>query len=178
MRSISKVILTILLLSAITGISQTSNSYSIVLTTNKEGEVITGSREKLIEYINNGSPLRIGWDLHIHAKDSIYTMTHWTDAGFITILEGHVFAQIKSIYVQGPKHPKKDEVASVFLNNDEPNGWVAIIGTTGVMRQKFKKDEEMIAYLRKTMNEKEIEKFLKDMEVEKVPTKWAVPFPS
>lgn len=39
---------------------------------------------------------------------------------------------------------------------------------------KFKRDEEMIAFLSKTMNEEEIEKFLKDMEIENIPTKWVV----
>ena len=175
MKSISKIITAILLLSTTISFSQTPNTYKVIYSADSDGMVISGSTEELITAVNEGNPLRVGWDVQIRTKDSIYQMTHWTDAGFITLLEGHVFAQIKSIYGQGPKFPKEGEIAAVMLSNDEPDGWVAIIGTTGVMRQKFKRDEEMIVYLSKTMNEKEIAAFLKENEVQKVATKWAVP---
>ena len=174
MKSKNYLLRTICLLYCLTSYSQISNSYKVIYAADKNGNVISGNREKLVEYVNNGNPIRVGWDLHIQVKDSVHTMTHWADAGFITILEGHVFAQIKSIYRQGPKRPKEGELPAVFLSNAEPNGWVAIIGTTGIMRRKSKRDEEMIQFMMKTMTEKEIEESLKKRETITLPTKWAI----
>ena len=99
-------------------------------------------------------------------------MQHWADAGFITTIRGHVFAQIKSIYQQGPS---MTDPPGVFLVNDKANGWVAIIGTTGIMKQKYKRDMEMINLMKKSgMTDKQVQDELKKMETMNVYTKWAI----
>ncbi|MBC2845095.1 hypothetical protein [Winogradskyella flava] len=174
MTLLSNTIIAIVLCFTTVCFSQSSNAYKVIYAADEEGKAIFGDRETLVDYTNNGNPIRVGWDLRIQTKDSIYTMSHWADAGFITILEGHVFAQVRPIYAQGPKRPAENEIPAVFLTNAEPNSWIAIIGTTGVMRQKFKRDKKMIDMLKQTMTEKEIDEFLKDRELINVSTKWAV----
>ena len=99
-------------------------------------------------------------------------MQHWADAGFITTLNNHVFVQIKSIYQQGPS---LSDPPGVFLVSDKANGWVAILGTTGVMKQKYTRDEKMVAMMKQSgLSEEDIDKELKDMETMQVHTKWAV----
>lgn len=150
------------------------NSYQVVCKIDSDGTVSRGSLEELVEFVRNGNPIRVGWELSFKTAGSqeVKSFEHWTDAGFVTIINGHVFAQISSIYQQGPSF--KDP-PSVFLVDGKPNGWVAIIGTTGVLRQKFAGNERLKASLKKAgLSEAEIQKQLKSMETMKVPTKWAV----
>jgi hypothetical protein len=154
--------------------SKAQNSYSIIYEADREGKEIKGSLEQLMNHVQNGNPIRVGWVLKFKnpKDDSTIEMQHWADAGFITTLNGHIFAQIKSIYQQGPALTNPP---AVFLVNDKANGWVAIIGTTGVMKQKYMRDEEMTKMMKESgMTEKEIEERLKKMETMKVHTKWAV----
>lgn len=150
------------------------NSYSIIYEADREGKAIKGSLEQLMSHVQNGNPIRVGWVLKFKnpKDDSTIEMQHWTDAGFITTLNGHVFAQIKPIYQQGPSISNPP---GVFLVSDKANGWVAVIGTTGVMKQKYTRDKEMVKMLKQTgLTDKEVEKELKKMETMKVHTIWAV----
>jgi len=150
------------------------NNYQIIYESDNDGNTILGNRETLVNYIQNGTPIRVGWVLKFKhpQNDSIVEMQHWADAGFITTLNGHAFAQINSIYQQGPGISNPP---SVFLVNDKPHGWVAIIGTTGVMRQKYTRDEDMIAMMKQSgLSNEDIAKQQKEMETMKVHTKWAV----
>lgn len=149
------------------------NAYSIIYEANKKGERIEGNLEQLMKHVQNGNPIRVGWVLKFKDKDgSVVEMQHWADAGFITTLKGHVFAQIKSIYQQGPV---MSDPPGVFLVSDKANGWVAVIGTTGVMRQKYTRDEKMIKMMKDSgLTEKQVEEQLKEMEIMEVHTKWAV----
>lgn len=154
--------------------AQTSNTYKIIYEADREGKKIAGDLEELMSHVQNGNPIRVGWVLKF--KDpkggADIEMQHWTDAGFITTLRGHVFAQINSIYQQGPF---VGNPPGVFLVSNKANGWVAIIGTTGLMRQKYMRDESMIDMMKKSgMTEDEVNKQLKDMEKMKVHTKWAI----
>lgn len=148
------------------------NPYKIIYEADKDGNAISGSLSDLLDYVQNGNPVRVGWVLMMQTPNSeVIEMQHWTDAGFITTLDGHVFAQIEGIFQQGPGIMKPP---SVFLTSEDSNSWVAILGTTGVMRQKFKRSSEMVEMLKKTMNDQEIEEFFKEQETLHVHTKWAV----
>ncbi len=166
----NKVIIFLLLLSAEFLLGQ--SSYNVVYHADQEGKALSGSLEELISHVNNGNPIRVGWELsflHPETKEK-RTLVHWTDAGFVSVWGGHVFAQIKPIFQQGPG---MDMPPSIFLSNYKPNGWVAILSTTGTMRQKYASDPEMIAYLEESMTKEEAEKFLKEQETMTVITKWA-----
>ena len=153
---------------------QSNNGNEIIYEADRDGNSIKGNLEELLDYVQSGNPVRVGWVLkmiHPQSKDTL-EMQHWSDAGFITTLRGHVFAQIKPIFQQGPG---LDIPPNVFLVNGEPNGWVAILGTTGDFRQKYKPDEEMREFMRKDgMTDEQILEFEKKNEHRKVHTKWAV----
>lgn len=153
---------------------EAQNSYTIVCEIDKKGKVVKGNLKALSSYVQEGNPIRVGWVLKF--KDprdgNVIEMQHWADAGFITTIKGHVFAQIKSIYQQGPS---MSDPPGVFLVSNKANGWVAIIGTTGIMKQKYTRDEEMIKMMKETgMTDKQVENELKKMETMNVYTKWAV----
>lgn len=151
---------------------ESSNAYQIIYEADKEGNRISGSLEDLVEYVQNGNPIRVGWMLKLKPpKEEAFEMHHWTDAGFITTLRGHVFVQIRGIFEQGPMISTPP---GVLLVSDTPNSWVGIIGTTGVLNQKFKRNDEMVKMLKKTMTDEQIDKFFKKQETSKVITKWAV----
>lgn len=162
----------LIFLYSISVISQ--SNYKVIFEADSKGETISGKRQDLLNYVQNGNPIRVGWVLnfkHPETKDMV-EMQHWTDAGFITTLDGHVFAQINSIYQQGPS---PYEPPSVFLVDDKPNGWVAIIGTTGVMRQKYTRNEMMVKMMLDSgLSQEEVDEQLEDMEILNVRTKWAV----
>ncbi|OEK01933.1 hypothetical protein BFP97_10575 [Roseivirga sp. 4D4] len=154
--------------------AQEGSLYKVVYEADREGNRISGSLEELNDYVRNGNPIRVGWELGKRDSTGRARLEHWTDAGFITILKGHVFAQITSIYGQGSSHPSI-EVPFVQMMNGEPDGWVAIIGTTGEMRQKFKTDQATLdAYREMGLNDEQIAEQLKAQEKMKVRTMWAV----
>ncbi|MFD2587453.1 hypothetical protein ACFSQJ_10965 [Croceitalea marina] len=147
---------------------------SIVYEADKNGKVLKGNLKKLLEHVQNGRSVRVGWMLPImNPKTNERTdMWHWTDAGFITVLNGHVFAQIHGIFQQGPGF---ENPPSVFLASDKPDSWVAILGTTGVMRQKFTQNEKMVEALKNSgFTDEQVKEELKKMEIMKLRTRWVV----
>lgn len=145
--------------------AQTSQSlYKVIYEADNEGNRLSGDLDLLIELVNNGNPVRVGWELIQKWPDSTTVMTHWTDGGFVTTQRGHVFAQIEGIFGQGVAHISS-ETPAVFLSTAIPNSWVAVIGTTGVLTSKFAKQDWM-----NDLTDEQI----KSMETMKVKTKWAV----
>ncbi|NNF06144.1 MAG: hypothetical protein HKN21_05235 [Candidatus Eisenbacteria bacterium] len=84
-----------------------------------EGVTLSGSKEALIEAVRAGQPIRVYW--------AGRRVEHATDAGFLTILQGEVFAQIPEILGQ---QPSVDPPAIAFR---EPEGttWTTILATNG-----------------------------------------------
>ena len=175
-KKITVLILALMILSLYTygqNNSRNQGLYKVVYEADREGKTISGNLENLLSYVRAGNPIRVGWELGQSGPNRIL-LEHWTDAGFLTIHKGHLFAQINSIYAQGPSAPSVER-PSVMMPNAEPNGWVSIIGTTGSMRAKFKIDQKMVnAFKEMGMSDSEIEKQMKDREKSKVKTKWAV----
>jgi len=106
-------------------------NYQIVVSTDFEGKVLSGSIDSLIQEIRKGKPVRVGWQLDFN-KDHEPDFDHWVDAGFITILGGHVFAQIETIYAQGPNI--KTPQVEIFPVSDQ---WTAVLGTNGKLLNRF-----------------------------------------
>jgi len=124
------------------GYSKIDGLYTVVYEADRDGKRISGSLEDLLQHVRNGNPIRVGWELGKKGP-GLQFLEHWTDAGFLTIHKEHVFAQIKSIYGQATSAPSV-EVPFVNMLNNEPDGWVAILGTNGLMQQKFKADPVLI----------------------------------
>lgn len=168
-----KTILFFLLIGALNTLeinAQHSSMYQVICEIDREGKVLSGSLEELIGYVQNGNAVRVGW---VIGEGKEHEMWHWTDASFITVLKGHVFAQIKGIFAQATD--PVSETPSVFLHSDQSNSWVAIFGTTGVMRQKFAADPSLIeAYKGMGLTDEQIQEQLKKEETKRFHTKWAV----
>lgn len=155
------------------------SAYNIVYEADKDGNPLSGDLESLVQLVRSGNPIRVGWEMNLinPTDDSSYVLEHWSDAGFISIHQGHVFAQIPSIYGQGSSavQPEIDQDPSMFLVNNKPHGWVAIVGTTGVLRQKMLRDERTISFMKEAgMTDEQIEEQLLKMETSHFKTKWAV----
>ena len=138
--------------------------FEVIYVSDSEGHPLDGSRELLIAKVNQGNPLRVGWEIEQKWGDTTTVMTHWSDGGFITVQRGHVFAQIPAIFEQGVAHIDADP--AVFLGTNAPDSWVAVVGTNGVLRSKFRLQEWM-----QNLPKEEIQ----SMEIMRVKTMWAVP---
>ena len=146
--------------------------HEIILETDFDGNVVMGSKDALIKEIRKGRSVRVGYQLDFD-KDKVSDFDHWTDAEFITILDGEVFTQIKNINMQVPdlKIPQVDIMPVNTM-------WTAILGTNSLLKNryvygelKFETDNEG-----KPIVTPQVEKELKKREVRtwKVATFWAV----
>lgn len=169
-----KILLTVTLLFILSiGASVAQSNYSIVVSTDFEGNVVSGSIEDLITEIRKGKPVRVGFQLDFN-KDKEPDFDHWIDAEYITILNGHVFTQIESIFRQIPRAeiPQID----IIPVDDE---WTGIVGTNSKLLNRFvlgpfdyETDDAGNPIVTK-----EVEKALKQREVRTwmVATFWSVP---
>ena len=108
-------------------------SGELLLETTADGEVASGSVDAVLEAVRAGRALRVGWELRFRGPDGEeVALEHWADAGFLTIWKGHVFAQIRDIYTQGPVM----DAPAIHLGR-EPHGWIAMFGTNGTMQSLF-----------------------------------------
>jgi len=90
-----------------------------VFKNNANGQTVFGNKAQLIDAVRSGYPVRIGWGGN--------RVEHVTDAQFLTIFEGEVFAQIKSIVGQAPSAIND----SVKIKFRPENHWTKIAGTNG-----------------------------------------------
>ncbi len=123
--------------SLITLIILLTTSYSLTAQTktmvkiDSEGEVISGSIEKLISKIQDGHKVRVGWTMDSN-RDGEIDLEHWIDAEFISIIGGHVFTQIQAIYRQVPKQdPAQIDIIPSDLK------WTGVVGTNGLLRNRY-----------------------------------------
>lgn len=112
-------------------ITCTAQSYDIVLATDFEGLVTSGSKTELIKYIREGKPVRVGYQLDFN-EDKEPDFDHWLEATFITILGEEVFTQIDPIYAQGPNTDIPQ--LEIYANNTQ---WTAVIGTNSKLLNRF-----------------------------------------
>jgi len=108
-----------------------AQSPKVLVKTNTEGKVIEGSIESLIQAIQEGNNIRVGWSLDFN-KDGKPNVEHLVDAKFLTILSGHVFNQIDPIFAQAPNA----KIPQIQIGNNDIK-WTAVIGTNGVLMSRF-----------------------------------------
>lgn len=136
-----------------------------LLKTNTEGEITEGSVDILIEEINKGKKVRVGWQLDFN-DDKEADLQHWIDANYITIIGGHVFNQVDPIYTQLPY----TDIPQVSMMRSDWK-WTAIIGTNGILQSRF-----IIPGIMDLEDEKEQQRLLKKSEIreKKVATSWVI----
>ena len=152
--------------------SEIFSQHKIILSTNFDGEVISGSKEVLIAEIRKGKSIRYGYQLDFN-EDKVADFDHWGPAEFITILGGEVFTQIRNINLQIPN----DDIPQVDIIPVNTQ-WTAILGTNSILRNRFVYDDikfDLDEEGKPIMTEK-IEEELKIREAYtwKVATFWAV----
>jgi hypothetical protein len=96
-----------------------------------DGSVVAGSKAALRQAANEGLPMRVGWALDADG-DSTPDVAHWSDAAFLTLFEGEVFAQVPDIQRQQPVRSQ----ARVRLAAGRQR-WSAVLGSTGRLEGHF-----------------------------------------
>lgn len=107
--------------------SDSKQGWQLVFRNGKNGQVILGSKEKLIEAVRSGYSIRVGWGGR-RQTDTAKSVEHVADAQFLTVANSNeVFAQIQPIIGQNPGL-EKDTLDIVFRENLQ---WVLMVGTNG-----------------------------------------------
>ena len=109
--------------------------------------------------------VRFGWQLDFD-EDKQSDLEHWVDAEFISILEGHVFTQIRPIYAQVP-----DADARQIQILESTKRWTAVLGTNGLLVSRYLINDVY------NVEDKNIKKYLVDAAAIKeriVATTWVV----
>lgn len=108
-----------------------AQSNSVLLKTDLDGTIMEGSTESLIQAIQNGANIRVGWKMDLN-NDSIPDLEHWVPAEFISIIGGHVFNQIQPIFRQMPdwEGPQIKIIQSKMQ-------WTGLVGTNGKLLSRF-----------------------------------------
>lgn len=103
-----------------------------------DGEVTEGSKAALIEAVESGRAIRVGFGLG-QGETGGYFLTHWFEAKFLTVLGEEVFTQTPQIHRQRP-----DREAGDVTFPDKAQLWVATMGTNGKLYSRFL-DEDSVA---------------------------------
>ena len=98
--------------------------WKLVYHHDENGERISGSKDKLLQLVHQGRPIRIQWPI----RDVLF---HYMDGNFITVMNGEVFAQTHGIIRQLPDRETRKRIA---LDASEQSHWHAILATTGELR--------------------------------------------
>ena len=107
-----------------------------LLSTDFEGNVLSGSIDDLKKNIREGKTIRVGWQLDFD-NDGKVDVEHWAPARFLTIIGEHVYTQIDEISAQGIT-AKRD---GIRLDKNEVY-WYGLIGTDSQLVNKFLVDED------------------------------------
>ncbi|MEL7119645.1 MAG: hypothetical protein AAFO07_09395 [Bacteroidota bacterium] len=113
------------------GISNLQAQQQLLLKTDFNGKITKGSIEAVIEAVQEGAKIRVGWQ-HDIDYDNVPDLEHWVNAEFLSVLKGHVFNQVTPIYRQVPNFdlPQINIVASDMM-------WTAVVGTNGKLVNRY-----------------------------------------
>ena len=136
------VVLTALLSGCATTGHQTQASWQLIYHHDNTGKTVSGNKERLVRLIKQGHPVRIHWAL---APD----FSHIADAGFLTIMNGEVFAQLNGIIRQIPERSEnRQSRRRIALDAEEQSHWHAIVSTTGEIRAFQSKSAQLNTHQR------------------------------
>ena len=116
---------------------ETGQCRYLLFATDFDNSHLGGSKEVLIDAVERGDPIRLGWELDFD-KNGEADILHWADASVLTLWEGEVFTQVQAIHRQ---HPLRGE-GEMHLS-DEFIEWRASMGTTGRVEGAFSNGQKM-----------------------------------
>jgi hypothetical protein len=104
-----------------------------LLSLDGSGEIIAGSKQALIDHVDGGGSVRVGWQLDWNTDGEV-DVSHWSSAELLSVAGGEVFAQFPAIHRQIPLPGRP--------GNNPPAGargqsWSGMLGTDGVLEGKF-----------------------------------------
>lgn len=102
-----------------------------------KGEVLSGSKQAVVELALRGEPLRIGWDRDFD-EDGESDLAHWSDARFVSVFDGEVATQVETIHRQSPSR----KTGSVNLPTAFDQ-WHGIIDTRGILQGRLENSEKV-----------------------------------
>lgn len=109
----------------------------LLFSTGFDRNPVGGSKAALVDAVTRGEPVRIGWELDFDDDDEA-DILHWTDASYLSVWEGEVYAQVQAIHRQRPIRGEGDmELPDEFIE------WRASLGTTGRVDGAFSNGEKM-----------------------------------
>ena len=98
-----------------------SGSWELMFSHDEKGKTLKGSKEKLLEAVRAGKPVRVSFGSG--------RVEHFTDAKFMVIFKGELFAQIDPIQSQRPM-----ESPHCVTFREPGKMWRTILGTNGQNR--------------------------------------------
>jgi hypothetical protein len=110
-----------------------------LVTIEPDGSASRGTKDALLNAVSSGTPLRVGWSLDPN-NDGIADLTHWTDAGFLTIFANEVFTQLADIQRQAPV--RDDKRVRMPAGRQR---WTGLLGTNGWLEGHFDDGSEPTA---------------------------------
>ncbi len=111
--------------------------WRLVFAVDSTGAATHGDKEALLESVRAGLPVRVGWRVTWRLQDGrTGGVEHVADAGFLTIYQGEVFAQLAPIVRQRPSLDAPD----ITLIPSET--WVGVLDSTGRLRGTFRESGE------------------------------------
>ncbi len=109
------------------------SDWKLVFHHDAAGQTIKGDKQTLINAVSEGRPVRLVWPLREN-------FIHVADAGFLTVMNGEVFAQIDDIIRQIPDQKTRKSIA---LDAKEQSRWHAIFSTTGEVQAFQSRDKKL-----------------------------------
>lgn len=101
-----------------------SPDWQLIYAHDKDGNPESGDKQRLLQLVREGRPVRVYWPI----RDVV---EHVADAGFMTVMNGEVFAQIDGIVRQIPDRETRKRIA---LDAEGQSRWHAVFATTGELR--------------------------------------------
>lgn len=105
-----------------------------------DGNVTRGSKAAAIQAVESGKAIRVGFGLGpgLGANGDFF-LTHWFEAGWLTVMSGDVFTQTPIIHGQ---RPTSDPVVDMDFP-DQAIRWVGTLGTNGQLHSKGLLDDKV-----------------------------------
>jgi hypothetical protein len=93
------------------------------------GEVAAGSAQALMDHVNGGGRLRVGWQLDWNV-DGHVDITNWAEPSVVSVYDDQVFAQFDDIRRRIPTLEETPDGRSLA---GQSGRWSAVLGSDGVL---------------------------------------------
>jgi hypothetical protein len=110
---------------------------TVLLEVDASGNIQRGSKSALINAVNLGEKIRVGWRIPL---SEISQLTHWSDAHFISFFNDDVYTQVGAIHRQTPSLKRKN----IELSEDFSN-WTGLIDSAGFLQGRFHSSDKVMS---------------------------------